>query len=257
MEKRFLSPPYYSVYTKRGLNSPTDVPRRRLDELQLWNCFSYYPSVHTWDILEAQAGKYIGKDKKWHPGKYLFTVDFAHPESNILDTDHSEYYTNTMCAHIIALDDGNYAAQPNNRCIWDIPSFTVKDNIPDWKVQTSEWNVENTSQWKTEDTDNFFYEIEEKNMIFEEYKIDEETINDIYKTIKPLKLKDISSTTSSEKGYQTENIVRHFSEDLLKKWLPIKNLWKDIWHIHYIKYSSGGYQAPHNHPNGNILLFFI
>ena len=51
------------------------VPRRRLDELQLWNCFSYYPAVHSWDILEAQAGKYIGKDKKWHPGKYLFTVD--------------------------------------------------------------------------------------------------------------------------------------------------------------------------------------
>ena len=55
------------------------------------------------------------------------------------------------CAHIAALDDGNYAAQPNNRCIWDIPSFTVKDNIPDWKLQTSEWNVENTSKWKTED----------------------------------------------------------------------------------------------------------
>jgi hypothetical protein len=42
------------------------------------------------------------------------------------------------------------------------PSFTVKNNVPDWKVQTSEWNVENTSQWKTEDTDKFFYEIEEK-----------------------------------------------------------------------------------------------
>ena len=38
----------------------------------------------------------------------------------------------------------------------------LEDNIPDWKVQTSEWNVENTSKWKTEDTDNFFYEIEEK-----------------------------------------------------------------------------------------------
>jgi hypothetical protein len=128
----------------------------------LWNCFSYYPAVTTWDILEAQAGKYIGKDKKWHHGKYLFTVDFAHPEANILDTDHSEIPHEHKCAHIIALDDGNYAAQPNNRCIWDIPSFTVKDNIPDWKVQTSEWNVENTSKWKTEDTDNFFYEIEEK-----------------------------------------------------------------------------------------------
>ena len=114
-----------------------------------------------WDILDGQAGKYIGKDKKWHPGKYLFTVDFAHPESNILDTDHSEIPHEHKCAHIIALDDGNYAAQPNNRCIWDIPSFTVKDNVPDWKVQTNEWNVEDTSQWRTEDTDKFFYEIEE------------------------------------------------------------------------------------------------
>jgi hypothetical protein len=38
----------------------------------------------------------------------------------------------------------------------------VKETIPDWKVQTNEWNVEDASQWVTEDTDNFFYEIEEK-----------------------------------------------------------------------------------------------
>jgi len=141
---------------------PSRVPTRRLDELQLWNCFSYYPAVTSWDILESQAGKYIGKDKKWHSGKYLFTIDFAHPEANILDTDHSEIPHEHKCAHIIALDDGNFAAQPNNRCIWDIPSFTVKDKTPDWKVQTSEWNVEDSRAWRTEDTDKFFYEIEEK-----------------------------------------------------------------------------------------------
>ena len=150
-----------SAFIQKGFD-PDRVPRRRLDELQLWNCFSYYPSVHRWDILDGQAGKYIGKDKKWHPGKYLFTVDFAHPESNILDTDHSEIPHEHNCAHIIALDDGNFAAQPNNRCIWDIPSFTVKDYIPDWKVQTNEWNVEDSRAWRTEDTDKFFYEIEEK-----------------------------------------------------------------------------------------------
>ena len=46
--------------------------------------------------------------------------------------------------------------------IWNVASFTVKDNIPDWKVQTSEWNVENDKLWRTEDTDKFFYEMEEK-----------------------------------------------------------------------------------------------
>ena len=134
----------------------------RLDELELWNCFSYYPSITSFDILDAQSGKYIGKDKKWHPGAYLFTVDWAHPESNIVDTAHSEIPHEHKCAHIMALEDGNYAAQPNNRIIWSIPSFTVKDEVPDWKVQTSEWNVEDTGKWKTEDTDRFFYNIEEK-----------------------------------------------------------------------------------------------
>jgi len=149
-----------SAFIQRGYKAEK-VPTRRLDELQLWNCFSYYPSVTCFDILDGQAGKYFGKDKKKHEGKYLFTIDWAHPESNIVDTDHSEISHEHKCAHILALNDGNYAAQPNNRILWDIPSFTVKTEIPDWKVQTSDWNVEDTGKWKTEDTDNFFYEIEE------------------------------------------------------------------------------------------------
>ena len=33
-----------SAFIQRGFR-PEDVPKRRLDELQLWNCFSYYPAV--------------------------------------------------------------------------------------------------------------------------------------------------------------------------------------------------------------------
>ena len=50
-----------TAFIQRGFKI-TDVPKRRLDELQLWNSFSYYPAVTSWDILESQAGKYIGKD---------------------------------------------------------------------------------------------------------------------------------------------------------------------------------------------------
>ena len=32
----------------------------------------------------------------------------------------------------------------------------MKDQSPDWKVQTNYWNVEDTQKWRTEDTDNFF-----------------------------------------------------------------------------------------------------
>ena len=93
----------------------------------------------------------------------LFTVDWAHPDANILDTDHSEIPHEHKCAHIIALDDGNYAAQPNNRCIWDLPSFTVKDNIPDWKVQTNEWNVEDTGNGRLKTPTISFMKLRKKN----------------------------------------------------------------------------------------------
>jgi hypothetical protein len=152
------------AFIQRGFKVE-DVPRRRLDELELWNCFSYYPAITTYDILLGQSGKYYGKDKEWHTGQYLFTVDFAHPESNIVDTDHSEIPHEHKCAHVLALEDGNYAAQPNNRLIWSLPSFTVKDEVPfDWKVQTSDWSVENTTTWRTEDSDRFFYGIENEKM---------------------------------------------------------------------------------------------
>jgi len=151
-----------SAFIQKGFDVK-EVPRMRLDELELWDCFSYYPSITSFDLLDGQSGKFIGKDKKWYAGAYLFTVDWAHPESNIVDTEHSEIPHEHKCAHILALNDGNYAAQPNNRLIWSIPSFTVKDEVPfDWKVQTSTWNVEDSNKWKTEDTDKFFYGIEEK-----------------------------------------------------------------------------------------------
>ena len=68
-----------SAFIQKGFR-PENVPKRRLDELELWNSFSYYPAITCWDILTGVSGKYIGKDKKWHTGNYLFTVDFAHPE---------------------------------------------------------------------------------------------------------------------------------------------------------------------------------
>ena len=137
------------------------VPDMPVDALQLWNSFSYYPSVHMFNYLTSQRGKYFGKDKKEHFGEYLFTIDWCHPESNILDTEHSEIPHEHKCGHVLALDNGNYAIQPNNRILWNISNFTTRDDIPDYKVQTTEWNVENKG-WVTEDTDKMFYKIEDK-----------------------------------------------------------------------------------------------
>jgi hypothetical protein len=153
-----------SAFLQRGSGSTLyqrDVEHQDLEDLQLWNSFSYYPSITIFDFLVGQRCKYLGKNKKFYHGQYLFTVDWAHPESNILDTEHSEIPDQHKCAHILALDNGNYSAQPNNRILWDIPSFTTKSSVPDYKVQTTEWNVEN-KKFVTDDTDKFFYDIIDK-----------------------------------------------------------------------------------------------
>ena len=135
-----------------------DMP---IDQLQLWNCFSYYPSVHCFSFLRGKRGKYFCKDKKNYSFEYLFTIDWCHPDSNILDTEHSEIPAEHKCAHILALDSGNYAAQPNNRILWDAPNYTTDREVPDYMVQTTKWNVEN-KDWLTEDSKKMFYETEEK-----------------------------------------------------------------------------------------------
>ena len=84
----------------------TKVPDMQVDTLQLWNSFSYYPSVHCFSFLRGKRGKYFGKDKINYPFEYLFTIDWGHPESNILDTEHSEIPAEHKCAHILALDNG-------------------------------------------------------------------------------------------------------------------------------------------------------
>ena len=137
------------------------VPRMRLDELELWDSFSYYPAITVFDFLAGQECKYLGKDKKFYTGEYLFTIDWAHPEPNILDVDHSEIPQEHKCGHFIALDNGNYAIQPNNRILWHVGNFTTKKEWPDYKTQTSEWSVEN-KDWTTDDTDRMFYDIIQK-----------------------------------------------------------------------------------------------
>jgi hypothetical protein len=139
---------YICFFQKRF--SRIEVPDMQDHELELWNCFSYHPSVTVFDWLVGERGKYFGIDKKFYHGHYLFTIDWASPDPNLLDVEHSEIPEEHKCAHILALDNGNYAAQPNNRMLWNISSYTTNNNVPDYKVQTTEWNVENKG-WTTDE----------------------------------------------------------------------------------------------------------
>jgi hypothetical protein len=51
--------PISAFFQKRF--SRSQVPDMSIDSLQLWNCFSYYPAVTTFDFLIGQRCKYLSK----------------------------------------------------------------------------------------------------------------------------------------------------------------------------------------------------
>lgn len=121
-----------------------------LEMLQFWDCFSYEVSCTKFERLSESRVKVQLKDKSWAGGQYLFTIDwYGEPDAEEAgDGGHK-------CAHILALDDGNFCAQPNNRIQWFCPAFvTPFKEKPDYVTNTRCWKVER----EIETTDGFFYD---------------------------------------------------------------------------------------------------
>jgi len=96
-------PEYGAVYDKLPLSAfvwkkdyEGELP---LEELELWDCFSYHISVLEKRFLKGQRAKYYTPSKKWLEGTYMFTIDSCHADSNILNTTLVNYRHST--SHLI------------------------------------------------------------------------------------------------------------------------------------------------------------
>lgn len=136
-----------------ALNGSDDLS---LDTLQLWDCFDYNLTVIEKPLLSRCA--FYGKDRSMHSGKYIFTIDNCHSEHSTLDTNFSEYDPEHKSFNIIALDNGQFAAQPNNRVIWsDNSLIPTEKKTPDFKVCTQNYCVEDKDYWNVGHTDEWAY----------------------------------------------------------------------------------------------------
>jgi hypothetical protein len=101
---------------------------------------------------------YRSRAGEWCWGNYVTTLDWAAPEGT--DLGFSETPNQHKCGHIIQLDSGNYAIQPNNRCRMFTPFFTTKPYGSAAKrvINTHVWTVEDTSKWKVSDDNRFNYD---------------------------------------------------------------------------------------------------
>jgi hypothetical protein len=128
----------------------SDALPKPLDWLEYWDCFSYEVSCTVFERLQECRVEVRLKDNSWIGGQYMLTLDWhGHEDAEEAgDGGHK-------CAHLIALDDGNFAAQPNNRLRWHCPAFvTPYREKPDYLTNTHVWKVERERETST----GFFYD---------------------------------------------------------------------------------------------------
>jgi hypothetical protein len=115
-----------------------DAPQQELDELVLWDSFTYHVGVTAFPILKNKTCKFTSRRRVQYSGRYLFTLDWGSSD-DMSDTDFglSEFPSQHKCGHFIQMDNGNFAIQPNN---------------------TTLWTAERNGRWVTPDTDVFNYD---------------------------------------------------------------------------------------------------
>jgi hypothetical protein len=84
---------------------------------------------------------------------------------NLLNITYSEVSAEHKHHHVLECNkgdpfQGNYVLLPNNKILWNLPNFTVKDQIPDYKTNMDYPSVE-TDSWSTSDDDSFYYKTKE------------------------------------------------------------------------------------------------
>ena len=160
-------PEYGALYDKLPIsafvNSPNIKTNIDLEELELWDAFSYDITVIEKKSIAGVRCKYLAPSKKWYYGEYLFTIDSCHADTNILNVNYSEVPEEHKSFNILELDNGHFAAQPNNRVLFYDKSLTPAKTIqPDFKVSTEYYSVENKTKWTAGDDTSFFYELKEQ-----------------------------------------------------------------------------------------------
>jgi hypothetical protein len=141
-----------SAFCSREDAKPVD-----LDELVLWDCFSYHIAAIRYEWLVNRRVEYTSRRRVKRSGRYLFTLDWCAPDGFSLAESAGQH----KCGHVIELDDGNYAIQPNNRILAYDPSFTTKYGEMQLERLISDriYSVEMEPRWKLSSDEKYDYDV--------------------------------------------------------------------------------------------------
>lgn len=126
------------------------------DFLQLWSCFDDDPAVIEYDYLGGKRVSVMMKDRSTVWGTYCTTIYWPSSAFTRESTQYKE-------GHLILLDNGQIALQPNNRLVWHDPSWTGAKMPQGLSVVNPRNWVDPeavSTRWTTGDGAAFYYSVE-------------------------------------------------------------------------------------------------
>ena len=157
-------PEYGAIFDKLPISafvsSPkTPDPDLDLPNLQFWNCMDYNVTTIVKSIVASMEWECRTRHFGSIKGQYICTLDNYHGSLDEIDASCSEIPDEHKSFNLIELENGQFALYPNNRCrVYDI-SMTPQDaKMPDFKVSTQYYQVENGVKWgRLGDCDDYFW----------------------------------------------------------------------------------------------------
>ena len=156
-------PKYGALYDKLPISAfvsepKTPTPDMSLENLQFWNCMDYGVTAVYKKFIGSMDFEVLTRDHGIMHGIYICTLDNYHASADEVDYSTSEIPAEHKSFNLLELDNGQYCLYPNNRMRVYDNSLTPKEpKMPDFKVSTRYYQVENGFEYRLGDTDEYFW----------------------------------------------------------------------------------------------------
>ena len=157
-------PEYGALFDKLPISAflrEPKIPDPDLDlpNLQFWNCMDYGVVAITKQFIGSMDYEILTRDHGIMHGSYICTLDNYHADADVIDYTTSEQPAEHKSFNLLELDNGQFCLYPNNRMRVYDNSLTPKEpKMPDFKVSTEYYQVENGYEYRLGDTDEYFWD---------------------------------------------------------------------------------------------------
>ena len=156
-------PEYGAMYDKLPISAfvaepVTPEPDLPLHELQFWNCMDYGVVAVVKQFVASMNFEARLRCGETMAAEYICTLDNYHADQNGVDYSTSETPSEHKSMNVLLLENGQYCAYPNNRMrVYDISLTPDEPLVPDFKVSTNYFAVENQLDKRYGDVEDYYY----------------------------------------------------------------------------------------------------